>query len=262
MISTTFNLNTIEYFLLILVRVSTFVFVAPFFGQRNVPYRVKVGVSVFMSILVFYGISPTMANYTTTVGYGFLVLIEGITGLLIGFMANICNSIISFAGNMIDTHVGLSMAQEFNPSLNMQITVSGELYYYFLMMLLVVTNMHQYVLKAFIDSFSVINLGAATFNVDSLLPTMISYITDFFIIAFRITLPVFACIMILNCLLGIMAKVAPQMNMFAVGIQIKVLVGFAVMFLTIFLLPDIADFIFKEMKNMVQLTIEGLTPGT
>ena len=68
--------------------------------------------------------------------------------------------------------------------------------------------------------------------------------------------------MILNCLLGIMAKVAPQMNMFAVGIQIKVLVGFAVMFLTIFLLPDISDFIFKEMKNMVQLTIEGLTPGT
>ena len=76
------------------------------------------------------------------------------------------------------------MAQDFNPSLNMQITVSGELYYYFLMMLLVVTNMHQYVLKAFIDSFSVINLGAATFNVDSLLSTMISYITDFFIIAF------------------------------------------------------------------------------
>ncbi len=262
MISTTFNLNTFEYFLLILVRVATFVFVAPFFGQRNVPYRVKVGVSVFMSILVFYGISPTMANYTTTVGYGFLVLIEGITGLLIGFMANICNSIISFAGNMIDTHVGLSMAQDFNPTLNMQITVSGELYYYFLMMLLVVTNMHQYVLKAFIDSFSVINLGAATFNIDSLLSTMVSYITDFFIIAFRITLPVFACVMILNCILGIMAKVAPQMNMFAVGIQIKVLVGFAVMFLTIFLLPDISDFIFKEMKNMIKMTIEGLTPST
>ena len=92
------------------------------------------------------------------------------------------------------------------------------------------------------------------------LPVM--FITDLFIIAFRITLPVFACIMILNCILGVMAKVAPQMNMFSVGIQIKVLVGFAVMFLTIFLLPDIANFIFTEMKNMLQLTVDNLTPVT
>jgi flagellar biosynthetic protein FliR len=48
-----------------------------------------------------------------------------------------------------------------------------------------------------------------------------------------------------------MAKVAPQMNMFSVGIQLKILAGFAVLFLTIFLLPDIADFIFKEMKTMI-----------
>ena len=97
MVNATFDLNTFEYFLLILVRVSTFIFVAPFYGQRNMPNRIKVGLSIFVSILVFYGVSPTTASYTTTLGYGFLVLIEGITGLLMGFMANICNSIITFA---------------------------------------------------------------------------------------------------------------------------------------------------------------------
>ena len=102
MVNATFDLNTFEYFLLILVRVSTFIFVAPFYGQRNMPNRIKVGLSIFVSILVFYGVSPTMASYTTTLGYGLLVLIEGITGLLMGFMANICNSIITFAGNMIN----------------------------------------------------------------------------------------------------------------------------------------------------------------
>ena len=55
--------------------------------------------------------------------------------------------------------------------------------------------------------------------------------TDMFVIAFRIVLPVFACIMILNCILGIMAKVAPQMNMFAVGMQMKVMVGLTVLFI-------------------------------
>ena len=64
--------------------------------------------------------------------------------------------------------------------------------------------------------------------------------------------------MILNCVLGIMAKVAPQMNMFSVGIQLKILAGLIVMFLTIFLLPSIANFIFREIKTMVVMVIEGM----
>lgn len=55
--------------------------------------------------------------------------------------------------------------------------------------------------------------------------------------------------MILNCILGIMAKVSPQMNMFAVGMQMKIMVGFVVLFLTVSLLPSVANFIFTEMKN-------------
>ena len=64
--------------------------------------------------------------------------------------------------------------------------------------------------------------------------------------------------MILNCVLGIMAKVTPQMNMFSVGMQLKVLVGFIVLFLTVFLLPSVADYIFSEIKTMVKLIAEGM----
>ena len=81
---------------------------------------------------------------------------------------------------------------------------------------------------------------------------------DILVIASRIFLPFFACIMILNCVLGIMAKVAPQMNMFSVGMQLKVLVGFMVIFLTVFLLPDVANMILKEIKTMVRLIAEGM----
>ena len=57
--------------------------------------------------------------------------------------------------------------------------------------------------------------------------------------------------MILNCVLGIMARVAPQMNMFSVGIQIKILTGMSILFLTIGMLPNVANFIFEEMKIMM-----------
>ena len=58
--------------------------------------------------------------------------------------------------------------------------------------------------------------------------------------------------------LGIMAKVAPQMNMFSIGIQLKILVGFLVLFLMIFLYASVADMVFDEIKKMVVLFIEGM----
>ena len=150
------------------------------------------------------------------------------------------------------------MAMVFDPSTGSQVSITGNLYNYFVLLLLVVSNMHQFILRALIDSFSLIPLGGTQFEMDSLLSAMVHYCTDLFIIAFRIVLPVFACIMILNAILGIMAKVAPQMNMFAVGIQLKLLVGLAVLFITTFLLPDIANFIFNEMKTMIVMFIEGM----
>ena len=258
MLEYTFDISTFEYFLLILVRISCFVFVAPFFGANDVPGRVKVGLSVFVAILVFYAVPVEHTPYESEIGYAVLVLKEGITGLLIGYAAYICNSIVLYAGTIIDMDIGLSMAMVFDPSTGSQVSITGNLYNYFVLLLLVVSNMHQFILRALIDSFSLIPLGGAQFEMDSLLSAMVHYCTDLFIIAFRIVLPVFACIMILNAILGIMAKVAPQMNMFAVGIQLKLLVGLAVLFITTFLLPDIANFIFNEMKTMIVMFIEGM----
>ena len=64
--------------------------------------------------------------------------------------------------------------------------------------------------------------------------------------------------MILNCILGIMAKVAPQMNMFSIGMELKIITGLVVMFLTVFLLPEIAEFIFDEIRTTVVGIVEGL----
>lgn len=233
-------------------------FIAPFFGMNNTPNRVKVGVALFISILMFYTIPEETLSYGTEIGYAVLVLKEGITGLLIGYAANICNSIILYAGTIIDMDIGLSMATVFDPASRTEVSVTGNLYQYVILLLLILSNMHQYILRALVDSFSLIPLGGTVFHMDALLTTMIRYCGDLFVIAFRIVLPVFACIMIMNAILGIMAKVAPQMNMFAVGIQIKLLAGLAVLFLTVFLLPSIANFIFNEMKLLIVSFIEGM----
>lgn len=258
MVDLTFSLDNFEYLLLILVRISAFVFVAPIFGHSAVPRQTKIGLSFFVSVLLYNVVPHPDLNYSGIVGYAVCVLQEGITGLIIGFAANICNSIVLFAGNIIDMDIGLSMAAQFNPDTNTEVTISGDFYYYIVLLLLIVSDMHTYVLRAACDSFYVVPIGGAVFEWENLSTTMVKYMTDLCVIGFRIFLPIFACIMVLNCILGIMAKVAPQMNMFAVGVQMKLLVGMAAIFLTIFLIPDIANFIFREIKTMVGLVIESM----
>ena len=258
MVNITFNLNNFEYFLLILVRITAFMYVAPIFSTKGVPNQVKIGLSVFCSILLYNVLDKPELVYTDVIGYAVIVLSEGITGLLIGFSASVCSSIVIYAGNLIDVDIGLSMASQFNSEMNYETTVSGDLYYYAVMLMLLSSNMHSYVLRAACDSFQVIPIGNPNFQLNALLNSMITYMTDFFVIGFRIFLPVFACIMILNCILGIMAKVAPQMNMFSVGMQMKVLVGLCIIYITVFMMPNVADFIFSEVKKMVVMVIEGM----
>lgn len=258
MIEYTFSLVDFEILILILVRISCLVSVAPFFNTKSVPARIKIGLSVFVSILIFRAVDSSAVGYTGVLGYAVIVLREGITGLLIGLAANVCNSIILFAGNVIDMDIGLAMAQQFDPQTNSQVTITGNLYNYFVLLLLLATNMHHYILQAIVDSYQVIPVNGQVFRWDSLMLSMIRYMGDMFVIAFRIILPVFACIMVLNVILGIMAKVAPQMNMFAVGVQMKVMVGLLVLFVTVTLLPGIGDFIFREMKRMIVSMIEGM----
>ncbi len=261
MVNVSFSLDNFEYFLLILVRIASFVYIAPLLGQSGVPNQVKIGLSFLVSVMVYNICDRPVLDYEDAIGYAVYVLIEGTTGLLIGFAANICSSIVLFAGNIIDMDIGLSMATEFNAEMSSQVTVTGNLYYYFVMLLLIASDMHVYIMRAICESFYVIPIGGAQFEWDNLLAAFTRYMGDLFVIGFRIFLPIFACIMILNCILGIMAKVAPQMNMFAVGIQMKVSVGLLIMFVTVFMLPNIADFIFTEIKELVVLFIEGMYGG-
>lgn len=252
-----FSQANLEFYLLILVRMASFIYIAPFFGQNNVPQRVKLGLALFLSFIVYNLVPKEFPVYETTLDYGLIVIKESIAGLLIGFSAYICNTIILFTGKLIDMQIGLSMANLFDPVTRSQVSITGTLYQYILLLLLLATGMYGFLLSAIVDSYSVIQIGGIHMT-EELYYGMIGFVTDYFMIGFRINLPIFAVILILDCAMGIMTKIASQIHMFSVGMQIKILGGFLVLFLTVFLLPDIANFIFINMQEMVAVTIRGM----
>lgn len=260
MINYSFTFEDLEFFLLVFIRIASFVFVAPFFSTSNTPRRVKAG----FSIMLAYIVSHTMVNhsvpaYSTMLGYSTIVLKEAATGLLIGYGASICMTIVQFAGKISDMDIGLSMVQLLDPVTKQNSGFVGNIYQYMLVLIMLITNMHYFFIKAIVETFEIVPIGMANFGSDKILSVIIRFMVDYMNISFRICLPIVAAMLLLNAVLGVLAKTAPQMNMFAVGIQIKILFGLGILFLTMSILPNAVDFIMEEMRSMVTVMVESIS---
>lgn len=134
MVNYVFTLENFEYFLLILVRVTCFVYVAPLLGQQGIPNQIKID---------FHFLSHCFIQCSRSAGADIRKCCRvcgscdqrGNYGLLIGYAASICNSIVLFAGNIIDMDIGLSMSTEFNQDMGTETTLTGNLYYYLVLLL-------------------------------------------------------------------------------------------------------------------------------
>ena len=259
MIDYAFSIYELEYFLLIFVRVSCFVYICPFFSMNNTPRRVRAALSIFISALLYEALQPIEPVITNTViGFAVIIFKEAAAGLLIGLSANICATVFVFAGTIADMEIGLSMVRLMDPATRTQNSITGTLFNYSYSMILIGSGMYRYLLGALADTYRLIPVNHVNFNMEGLLQTVVTFLVDYVFIGFRIILPIFATMMMLNAILGIMAKVSPQMNMFAVGIQLKVMTGLSVLILLTALMPAATDMVFEEMKKLMVSVVSNL----
>lgn len=251
-------LSQFEIFILILIRIATFIYVAPFFNIANTPKRLKIGFAVLVSVLVLELYPDLTADYSGLLDYAAIVLKEAVVGLLLGAITSFCVQIIMFAGRMIDLDIGLSMASLFDPTTQAQVGIMGNMYYYILMLLLIISGLHRYLVTAIVDTYEVIPINGVKFST-SIYDTVVNFMSDYFVIGFRIALPVFASILLLNCILAILAKIAPQMNMFVVGMQLKILTGIVVILAVIVMLPSVSNFIYNEINTVLVSLVKGMS---
>ena len=156
---------------------------------------------------------------------------EVAVGLILGAMASFCVQIIMFAGKMIDMDTGLvKWLQIMDPTTNVQVGILVILLLYTSSASDGIGTLYRYLISAIVETYNVIPIGQVKFSA-SIYNDIIGFMSDYFVIGFRIALPVFSAILLLNVILAILARIAPQMNMFVVGMQLKIFVGiFAVFF--------------------------------
>jgi flagellar biosynthetic protein FliR len=258
MINYEIAIDQFELFILILMRIASFIYVAPFFNTANTPRRLKIGLAFFITVIVYSLHSDMTVSYDSVIGYAVLVVEEVVIGLLLGAMTSFCVQIIMFSGKIIDMEIGVSMAQIYDPTTRIQVGIMGNFYYYILLLMLIVSGLYRYLIAAIVETYNVIPVGGVKFGT-SIYKTVIDFMSDYFIIGFRIALPVFATMLLFNCILGILARIAPQMNMFVVGMQLKIFAGIMVIFFTVVMMNPVCNFITNEIKTIMSALVRGMS---
>ena len=240
-----------------LVRVACFTSIAPIFGHNSLNARMKISIAFFVSLILYQVVDVSLPEYTNVLGYTTLVLEEALVGLLLGFVAGLSMKALAIAGEFIDREIGFSMATTFDPNQGM-VTITGELYDKIVCLVIMISNLHYYILSAAAQSFELVAVGRIVLSPDVIYTSLIQFIVQMFMIGFRIAMPVFLGATMLNVILGVLAKSSPQMNMFAIGMQLKVFVGLFLLAVCIMFVPNIANYIMERMRDMIQTILGGL----
>jgi flagellar biosynthetic protein FliR len=212
-----------------LTRVLALVAAAPLLSHRAIPLRAKVGIALAITL----AIAPAVASppLTGLLEARFLPLAQNIlVGLSLGFAIRLVFVAIELAGQLIGLQIGLSFAAYFNPdSGESENAVSNFMAMLALLMFLAIDG-HLMLLYALADSFRLFPAGAAgPIPIDPM--TLVHAASEIFAIALTISLPILAVMLLVNVVLGVMARVAPQLNLFAVGFPLTILAGLAALVL-------------------------------
>lgn len=255
----TFTVENLEFYLAVTMRVVGFVMIAPFFNTGSVPMRAKLLLSFSVALVTYFVLPQEPLEYSGVIGYAGLIISETIAGMILGLFANLAMFILSFAGQIADMEIGFSMVTLYDPTNNMQMTITSNILTYAVTLLMVASNLHLYIVRAIIDSFLIIPVGQVTFS-PLFYQGYLDFILDYMILAFRIILPVFAALLVVNTILAVLAKAAPQLNMFVIGHQLKIFVGLVVLTLMMLYLPSISNLIFDEMLRMIKMAVAYMMP--
>jgi len=243
--------------MLVLVRVTSFVVTSPFFAIRIVPAYVKVGLGVILAFLLFPVIDLSqMPAATGTASFIVMVIQESLVGMILGFVATLIFTAIRVAGELIDLHIGFSMASLFDPQTGANITLIGQFMYILAILLFLTLDGHHSLLMALAKSFEMIPVAGFVFE-KKLAVEIVSFFTAMFLLGFKIAAPLIAVMLISDLSLSFISRTVPQIHVFIIGFPLKAGLGMLVLIIILPLFATVISGIVVQMERDLMQVIRG-----
>lgn len=234
-------------FFYILVRMSGFVLFNPILGRNGIPGIVKSGFILVLSVTVS-ALTPTGAAMPATL-FEFCgrLLLELFMGYALGFIMHIFFYIPQLAGEVIDTQMGLTMGKIYDAGSQASLSVTSQLLNILMYLLFFAANGHHTLLRILLTSGEVVSFGGVSIGPD--VPNaIIEIFLSCTLLAVKLALPVLAAELLGQVGMGILMKTIPQINVFAINIELKVLIGLVLVML---LLAPFSEFLLAAENQML-----------
>lgn len=253
-------LDRFTLFWLVFARVSGFAFTVPVLSSKSVPVVVRVGTG----LLVALALLPLVRVPVTGIPEGLFEYFAAFAadlalGLALGFLVGLAISVAQVAGQILDAEMGLNMMNTVDPVFGQPLPLLGNFFQLLAALLFLVINGHHTVLAVLAESFQLIPLGAGSIPTEAA-GFGLQQFSWMFMAAVRIAAPVLGALFLSTVALSFMARTAPQLNIFMLGVPAKIGVGLFVLAITMPVVVASLWGVFPEVFNKAA-TFLGILGG-
>jgi flagellar biosynthetic protein FliR len=247
----------LDIFILIFLRASALIISSPVFGRRNLPNIIKICFCILLTYVLFtaYNNMPQV-KFDGILEYAILCIKELLFGLALGYVTTLFFSIAQTAGYIIDMQMGFGMVSVFDVQSNISVPMTGN----FLNIVLLITffgvNGHLQLIRILQATFSKIPVGTVTLN-PQIGMTALEVFVLAFVLAINVAMPMIASGLVGEVIMGFIVRAVPQMNVFVVGIPLKILLGFMILLLVLPVFVSFSDTLFQQMYLAIEKMFRG-----
>lgn len=239
--------------LLALTRIVLIFVQAPIFGSHHVPKPILAGMAALFTLVMFPHLKVPEQFPNGIMEFAFALLTQVAVGLVIGFISFLVMAAAQFGGELLDIQMGLSVAASFDPASHGAVNLLRRLHFYIAMQLYLLVNGHHLLIRAIQKSFDVVPL--TSFHLPwELVSELIKHTGQLFVLGVQISAPAVGALFVTQCALGLLARVAPQMNVFMLSFPLNIGVG-------LILLTGSLPVIMKFLLHLFDVNLDQVMQG-
>lgn len=244
------NLAYFMTVLLVFIRMLTFFTIVPVFFPNGTPNAMKIFIAGITAFIITPGIAAIPLE---SVGSNYYIILycinEVVSGLVLGYITNICFMLIRMAGQLIDNQIGFSMMSMYDPSAQSNVTFLERLTYWISLVLFFIVDGHHILIKVMIDTFRVVKLGNSLLINDTIMQ-IVNVFIQYFFIGFKIAIPLILIMIITDLTMGLVSRTVPSLNIMILGMPVKIFVGLACVILALPIIMDSIIHAFNMLPNI------------
>lgn len=244
-----FNLTLFSF---VFMRMSGCILFNPIFGRRNLPLILKMGMVLLLSLFVFSTVPDKIIEISSIIVYCVMLVKELLVGFIVGYIMQLFMSVFIISGEVLDFQMGIAMANMYDPQSNISMPITASIINCMYILLFFAANAHITMIKIFCQLAVISPYGNIAFS-SGIFEELVGLFSVILVYALKLALPILAVELIVEMGGGLLMKAVPQINVFIVNIQLKILIGFIAILILVPSLSSFLELMTTKMFDEIQL---------